>query len=177
MSGFVNLLPALIKVAPLITSTVAAGVSAGTQVAVGRQQQEAAGQEAVLQEEQGRILREEAQVEAERSAKEKRKFLVKQKLAFIKNGVSLEGSPLLVLEETRSESQKEIDAIIRRGSAQQRLAFQRAVITRSKGRAALLGSISGATSNIFNTVSGVIDIFGTLKKPKLPKPQPEGILG
>lgn len=158
-----------------IVSTISSFVSAGSTVAAGRAQQEAFDREAALQEEQGRIARREAGIEAERTATERRKFLARQKLAFIKNGVSLEGSPLLVLEETRSESQKEVDAIIKSGNAQQRLFFRKAAISRSKGRAAILGSVGKATPDIFDTLTGAIDIFGTIStKPKVKASKPSG---
>lgn len=147
-------------------TTILPLISAGFKIATGVSQSRAAESEADLQEEQGRIAQQEARVSAERSAKEKRKFLARQKLAFIKNGVSLEGSPLLVLEETLTESQKEIDAIIKRGSAQQRLAGRRAEITRARGRRALLGSIGKATPDIFETAGEIKDIFKATKKPK-----------
>lgn len=119
-------------------------VSAGAKIIQGVQQNKAAKAEAAAQEEQGRIQAAEAQAEAQRVANDRRKFRKKQKAAFLKNGITLAGSPLLVLEETRRESQEEVDAIVRRGNAQSRLAFQRASITRAKGRSALLGGIGGA---------------------------------
>lgn len=150
-------------------------ISGGFKIAAGVQQRGVFEDEAALQEEQGRIVRQEAQIEAARTAKERRKFLARQKLAFIKSGVSLEGSPLLVLAETKAESQKEVDAIVRRGQAQQRLFFQKAAISRSRGRAALLGGIGIAAPDIFSAVTNVGDIF---KKPKgASQAKPEGVLG
>jgi hypothetical protein len=121
--------------------------SVGTSVAGGLTAKDAAFKEADLQDEQAQIAREEAFIEADRAASEKRNFLKRQKLAFLKSGVSLAGSPLLVLETTRSESQKEVDAIVNRGLAQERLLRQRASITRKSGRNALLQGIGGGVSS------------------------------
>jgi len=119
-------------------------VSAAGSIVQGFQERQAANAEADLQEQQGRLQAEEAQAEAQRVANDRRKFRKKQKLAFLKNGISLAGSPLLVLEETIRESQAEVNAIARRGTAQARLSFQQAAITRSAGRAALIGGFFGA---------------------------------
>ena len=123
-------------------------ISATGSIVQGIQQNRAAKAEADLLEEQGLIQQEEAVAEAQRIANDRRKFRKKQKIAFIKNGVTLAGSPLLVLEETRRESQEEVDAIVRRGRAQAALAFQQAALTRGSGRAALLGGIFGAATSL-----------------------------
>ena len=130
-------------------------LSAFGKIIAGVQQNNAAKVEALLQEEQGRILQEEAVSEAQRVANDRRKFRKKQKVAFLKNGITLAGSPLLVIEETRRESQAEVDAIIRRGRAQVNLAFQQAALTRGGGRAAL-------TSGIFDAGTSLTDNLGQL---------------
>ena len=107
---------------------------------------QAADAEAESQQIQAGIAQDEATREAGRVAVERRKFLKRQKLAFLKNGVTLEGSPLLVLQETEEESQKEVDALVRRGSALGFLGRSRARITRRKGRAALVRGFGGAAS-------------------------------
>lgn len=119
-------------------------ISAGTSLAAGFAGQDAAGREADLLNQQGLIARSEAEAEAERVGTQNRKFKKVQKLAFLKSGVSLFGSPLLVLEETEREGQKEVDAIRRRGFAQQTLFGRKAKIARGKGRQALIGGFTGA---------------------------------
>jgi len=120
-------------------------ISAAATITQGFQQKESFDAEANLLEDQGRINAEESQAEAQRVANDRRKFRKKQKLAFLKNGVTLAGSPLLVLEETAFESQQEVNAIARRGTAQAKLQFQSAAIKRSTGRSAITSGIASAT--------------------------------
>lgn len=131
--------------AAIIAFTV---VSAASKIVAGIQENNAAKAEANLLEQQGALQQEEAVAEAQRVANDRRKFRKKQKVAFLKNGITLAGSPLLVIEETRRESQLEVDAIVRRGRAQASLAFQQAAITRGGGRAALISGIFSAASTV-----------------------------
>ena len=123
-------------------------ISATSKIVKGIQENKAAKAEALLIEEQGALQQQEAVTEAQRQATESRKFRKKQKVAFLKNGITLAGSPLLVIEETRRESQEEVNATVRRGNAQASLAFQQAAMTRNSGRAALLGGIFGAAGTV-----------------------------
>lgn len=132
----------------LIAATV---VSVGSSIAGGISANNAAKREAALEEEQGRIAQDEANVEAGRRADEVRKFRARQKMGFLKSGVTLEGSPLLVLEETLNEGQKEVDAIVRSGDAKRRFANESASITRSKGRAAMISGFGNAASSAISS--------------------------
>lgn len=123
----------------LILATVAA---VGGKVAGGMAANSAAKTEAGLMDQQAALGREESITSAENLARDRRQFLNAQKLAFLKNGVSLEGSPLLVLEDTRAYAQREVDATIKRGQAQYNLTRAQAQLTRNKGRAALIGGIT-----------------------------------
>ena len=127
-----------------------AAISAVSSIAGGIAGNQAAKDEARLLNEQGRLAQSEAQAEAQRKANENRKFLKRQKLAFLKAGVTLEGSPLFTLETTLEEGQEEVTAIAKRGRAQARLFSQRAVQTRGAGRASFISGIGGAASSAFN---------------------------
>lgn len=126
------------SVGPLIA------LAAGASVVQGVMGYQAARDEARLINQQGILEQQEAQEEAQRKANEVRKFAARQKLAFLKNGVRLEGSPLLVVDETLTEGQKEVDAITRRGNALRTLRAQEAQITKNRGRAALIGGLGQA---------------------------------
>jgi len=128
----------------ITTSLLAAGGS----VIGGIQANKAAKEEASLQEEQARIASEEAKAEAQRRANEVRKFSRRQSLAFLKSGVTLEGSPLLILDETLREGQKEVKSVVERGDAQANLFNRRAAITRNQGRASLIGGVLGAAGSL-----------------------------
>src|SRR4051812_45496894 len=84
----------------------AAVVSAGASVAGGISANNSAKREAGLLNDQATLAQDEASAEANRRATEVRQFQRKQKLAFLKNGVTLEGSPLLVLDETIAWAKK-----------------------------------------------------------------------
>lgn len=139
---------------------IATLVSAGAQISGGIAGRNAARVEARAQEEEGALLLLEANEEADRVNTQNIKFRKRQKLAFLKSGVVLAGSPLLILEETRREGAKEVEAIKKRGQAQFRLSNQRAEISRLSGRASLISGIGGA----FNTVS-TAGIFNTTPAP------------
>lgn len=129
---------------PVTLAVVFTAAAAGGQIMSGYQQKKAYSQEADLQREQAQIALDEANREAQLTANDRRKFLGTQKLAFIKSGVSLEGSPLLVLEDTRKQSQDEVDSIVKRGAAQYRLGVAQSEQTRQRGRAALTSAYVGA---------------------------------
>jgi hypothetical protein len=133
--------------APILFITMV-GIGAGASILGGIAANNAAQAEADRLEQQGRIAQQESLEEAQRKADENRKFSKVQKLAFLKNGVTLEGSPLLVLDETLDEGQKEVDAEVRRGNAQATLHNQKAAQTRNEGRAQLLGGFAGAAGTV-----------------------------
>ncbi len=113
-------------------------------------------------EEEADLVRQESLAEAERLDREHRKFLAKQSVMFLKGGVTLAGSPLLVLEETREEGRKQVAARLRVG-------FERAERIEREGRAKLIGSIFGAVgSGTSMTLSA--KQAGIFDKPATPKP-------
>lgn len=131
------------------------GVLSGVSSVFGGLQGYSAGQEqaslAVSQanlagQEQARLSFKEAQAEKERSSEAERR----QKLAYLASGVSLEGSPLLILEETRRKGSENVDEILRSGAAgasasaiEGRIAAKQ---YKTSGRDALMKGILGALS-------------------------------
>lgn len=139
----------------------AAGLGAAGQVYSGYRQNMAAKSEAGLLEDQARVAQAEAAAEAQRRANEVRKFSATKALAFMKNGVSLDGSPLLSIGEDVSEGQKEVNAIAAAGDARANLYNRKAAITKNEGRAAFIGGIlggagSGASSYSAGKTAGII---------------------
>lgn len=133
----------------------ATAVSVGTSVYGGIQSNKAAKEEAAMQAQQGELAYQEAQVSATNEAFNQTQSVQRQKLAFLSSGVSLEGSPLMVLDQSRQYGQSQVDAILRQGSAQKSLADQEAKITKNKGRAAL---VSGIGSGISKAIGGGVDM-------------------
>lgn len=102
--------------------------------------------EAELLRQQGDLALAEARRTAEQKAREVTEFQAAQGHRYVTSGVTIEGSPALVLERTRKLGQEEVDALIRQGEAQKRLAYMQADITRNKGRANMFaGVVKGLT--------------------------------
>lgn len=132
---------------------ISTAISAASSIMGGLSANRAAKQEAGLMEEQGGLAQEEADREAALHARDVKRFRSQQAVAFTKNGVSLAGSPLLVLEDTRATGQEEVDSIVKSGAAERTLYNQRATITRGQGRAALIGGIGQGFSTVAGGVS------------------------
>lgn len=87
---------------------------------------------------QARITREESKKKAALKEQETKKFLANQELSYLKSGVMLEGSPLLVLAETVKQSKEDVKNIKAGGEAS-------ASSLERRGRAAMVsGLLSGA---------------------------------
>lgn len=122
-------------------------LSAGGSILGGISAKKAAEDRADLQRQQADLARDEAELEATRKEDERTRFIAKQKVAYLANGVGLSGTGVTVLSNTFDEFQQEIDAIRDRGTAEASLLEQEADITEKSGRSALLGGIldAGAT--------------------------------
>ena len=128
---------------------------AGASLYSGSAANSAARQEAALERQQGDIAASEAQVNAKNEAFNQTQAVQNQRVAFLANGVTLEGSPSMVLEQSKEYGQSQVDAILRQGAAKKALAYSEATITQNKGRAALIGSIASAASSAYK--SGMFD--------------------
>ena len=109
-------------------------LSGAGQIFTGIEQQKAASREAdeVIRQTEG---------EATRKRKALDKLSARQRTQFLKSGVTLEGSPLLVLEETRREGVAEIGDIRRAGVSQ-------AQALTNQGRSAFFRGLFGAVGTI-----------------------------
>lgn len=120
----------------------AAGFSAISSIAGGFAGQKAANDEADLQVEQGNIALAESKANAANEAYNQNQAVSKQQLAFLANGVSLEGSPADVLKESTKYGQAQVDSVLRQGVSQYSLAQKQAAATKNQGRTALLAGIT-----------------------------------
>lgn len=102
-----------------ITATVLTGLSAVSSIVGGMQQNSAAKEQANYAQAQGILNAEEAVRQSAASAQQEADMADdarrKQKLAYLKSGVSLEGSPLLMMEETRLRGERNVDEITTAG--------------------------------------------------------------
>lgn len=125
------------------------GISAGASIFSGISAAGAFSDEADALREQGDIQQAEAEAEALRLEKEDKAARAKTKMAFIKGGVTLAGSPFLLLDAQKTEDEKFQTSVRRRGVAQRRLARKKADISKSRGRAALIGGFGQAAATGF----------------------------
>lgn len=139
-------------------SSIAGGISGAS----------AANTQAKLQEEQGGVALAESKANATNEAFNENEALGKQRLAFLANGVSLEGSPALVQAQTQAYGQQQVQSILTQGAAEYALAQKNAAVTKNQGRAALIagfGSAVGTTASGINT-GYKAGIFDTTPKVK-----------
>ena len=95
---------------------------------------------------QADLRQQEREIQARSEARENIELEKRQKLAFIKSGVSLEGSPLLLLAETRRRGTENVEALLRSGRTEATgLLAEGALRSRqlkASGRQALIGGLT-----------------------------------
>jgi hypothetical protein len=111
----------------------------------------ASNREADLIEADAKLRAKEANLEALRKSRDVRTFQTSQGRQFLASGVTLEGTPIEVMEETRVRGQEEVDALIARAEAEQNLSRRRASSTRGAGRAAFVSGFLNAAGTAANT--------------------------
>lgn len=94
-----------------------------------------------------RMLQMEAEYDAQRYAEQARSFQAEQRMKYVKSGVTLEGSPLDILNETMRNADETVSAIRARGRASAFDERARGQQVRQAGRAALLRGVIGGTSS------------------------------
>ena len=95
-----------------------------------------------------RMIRLEAETDAQRYSEMARGTLARTKLAYLKSGVDLSGSPLDVLDHDILTAQENISAIRAGGAANALNAENQGIAALSEGRSALLRGITGGVSNL-----------------------------
>lgn len=106
---------------------------------------------------------EEAELQSRAEARETIKLEKQQKLAFLKSGVALEGSPLLLLSETKRKGKENIEAITESGRV-------RASSIRASGRGALISGLTSAAGTAAGGFGGGTEDFGQTRTGRAPTP-------
>lgn len=119
-------------------------IGAGSQLAGGMSAMSASNKEAGALQRQGGLAFAEAKTAAAQRAEEVRHFQADQKERYLASGVTLEGSPLIVLEDTRRKGQAEVNAMLQRGREVQKMYGAQAQQARRAGRSAFLSGLLGA---------------------------------
>lgn len=143
-------------------------LSALSQLASGAASFGAGRSEAEALEAQGAIAREDARIAAIQKARDVTQFQAAQGQAYLASGVTLEGTPVIVMEETRRQGQQEVDALIKRGAAMQALYRSASRQTNKSGRGAFLEGILGAgATGLKGYVEGQnVGLWGQGSKPQ-----------
>jgi len=102
----------------------------------------AGGEIAAIQQSRSRMIRLESEADAQRFIEQAEGFKARQKLAFLKAGVPLTGSPLDILDETVRVTSENLSAIRAGAAARVEGARIRATETRLRARAALLSGFA-----------------------------------
>jgi len=123
-----------------------AGVTVGASVLEGIFGMNAADAQADSMRSQLTLMRAESEADIARYAEQTKAFKAKQGLAYLKAGVTLEGSPLEILDETVRVSSENISAMRARTSADILSAKSKISAIRGQGRAALVGGFAKAAS-------------------------------
>lgn len=131
------------------------GFAAVSSIAGGFSANSAATAEANLQRQQGDILLNESKIDAANEAYNQRQNVGKTRLAFLANGVSLEGSPSMVLDDATKYGQTQVNSILSRGASQFGLSYQEAALTQNKGRAALISGLGSGLGDITTGISAL----------------------
>jgi regulator of protease activity HflC (stomatin/prohibitin superfamily) len=126
--------------------------SAGASISAGQLNQRANRAAAEEAEINANMARKEAEADAARYAASARGFKAEQKVKFLKSGVTLEGSPLDILDETSRVASENISAIKAKGEAEFRKFSSQATQYRNAGRAAVLGGYAQAAGTMLGAV-------------------------
>jgi hypothetical protein len=90
------------------------------------------------------LLRVENEADIARYAEETRGFRTEQAMKYMKSGVTLEGSPLEILDETTRVASENISAMRSRGAAEERALRQKGAEAKSAARVSFIKGIAGA---------------------------------
>lgn len=127
-------------------SSIAGGISAQNEA--NRQSEIALAEADARGREAARVAAREAKLEGEQAEREARR----QKVAFLASGVSLAGSPLLIMEETRTRGRENVEEILAGGRASGEAARAEGRLqadqARSSGRQAFMQGISSGVGSL-----------------------------
>lgn len=130
-------------------------ISAGLSVAQGfmqyREQKKADKAARQRSEAEARLMEQDAEraaLEEKRLAEKERR---RQKMAFLKSGVTLEGSPLLVMEETRRKGEENVKNVRDSAKARANLVRQEGSVSRAN----LFGTALDTASSVTNSYSNM----------------------
>lgn len=130
----------------MATTSILMGTAAGLDVLGGLFNMDAAEEEAKALKSQAALVRAESDADAERYSISASRFKATQKVAYLKSGVELSGTPLDVLDETARVSRENLSAMRAESAAKEQRLKSEASRVKNAGRAAFIQGIAGAAS-------------------------------
>ena len=130
-------------------------VGAVSAVSQGNAAADAAEFNAAVAENDAIATRQAAEFEEDRLRRRSKRVLASQRASFGASGVTAEGSPLLVMQDSAAEAEIDALAIRYSGSIQEARAKSQAAADRAEARAARRGGFARAGTSLLTGVSGV----------------------
>jgi len=149
--------------AALVTSIAGTAMSVYSQVEQGKSQNEWSQYNAAVAERDALAAQQSAEYDAGEKRKETERLLGRQRALYGKAGVTLEGSPLLLMEETASQGELDALMIEREGKLKAGNYQSEAALSRMKGSSAQKAGYYGAGSSLLTGASSAMTAYG-LKK-------------
>ena len=152
--------------AALVTSIAGTAMSVYSQVEQGKSQNEWSQYNAAVAERDAVAAQQSAEYDASQKRKETEKLLGRQRALYGKAGVTLEGSPLLLMEETASQGELDALMIEREGKLKAGNYQSEAALSRMKGSSAQKAGYYGAGSSLLTGASSAMTAYGSSLKAK-----------
>ncbi|HEU0070939.1 MAG TPA: hypothetical protein VFS04_06570 [Alphaproteobacteria bacterium] len=128
-----------------------AALSAASTVAQGVAANNTARAQAQAMRQNADIIRQRAAVEEDKYRRQTSKLLGRQRALFANAGVNLDGSPLLAQEETAANAELEALTMRHTGDLEAANQLNQAMLTRLKGRTALVSGFTGAGESLLGS--------------------------
>jgi len=137
-----------------IALAASAVLGAATSVAQGVAANKTAKYQAEAMRQNAEITRQRAAVEENKYRRQTEKLLGRQRALVANSGLSLEGSPLLAQEDTAANAELEALTIRHSGDLDAAAQLNDAMLTRLKGRNAMIGGVASAGQSL---LGGYVD--------------------
>lgn len=143
-----------------IGSLAGAGISAYSSYEGGMAQQRWNDYNAIVALRDAEAAKQTAEYEARQKRKETERLLSRQKALYGKAGVALEGSPLLMMEETAAEGELDALMIERTGKLYEQRYMSEAALSRMRGGATRRAGYYGAGSTLLTGAGSAASTYG-----------------
>jgi hypothetical protein len=162
-----------VETALLVGGGIAAVTGAAGDIMAGYAAKEEAEAAAELERLNATVARQEAKERARVRTEELTSLKETQKLAMIKSGMGLAGSPLLILEDTKRQLSNELNQLRTRSALEQKASGLRQRSLLKSGRMAMMGGYAKGLGRVASF--GASAMSPSPGSPK-PKPKPESTL-